>query len=81
MEVKNYRKNKQPIQQQQKFKSRNAPTCKQKNWLEFDKRYYCKNCEQIINKEKHQIDKKVLIQDREFSTRLSYAKKRKEIFG
>ena len=67
--VKNYPKNKQPP---------NCPTCKQKNWLEFDKGYYCTNCEFIINKQKHQIDKKVLRQERDFSTRLNYAKKRSE---
>ena len=72
--VKNYTKNKQPIIQQQKFKPPNCPSCKQKNWLEFDKGYYCKNCEYIINK--HQIDKNVLRQDRDFSSRLNYANKK-----
>ena len=74
--VKNYLKNKQPIIQQQKFKPRNCPTCKQNNWLEFVKGYYCRNCEYIINKQKHQIDKKVLRQDHDFSTRLIYANKK-----
>ena len=41
--------------------------------MEIDKGYYCKNCEYIINKQKHQIDTKVLRQDREFSTSLNYA--------
>ena len=56
--VKNYpkNKNKQTIIHQQKFKPPNCPTCKQNNWLEFDKGYYCTNCEIIINKQKHQID-------------------------
>ena len=56
--VKNYpkNKNKQPIIQQ---KLPNCPSCKINNWLEFDRGYYCKNCEYIINKQKHQIDKKV----------------------
>ena len=72
--VKNYpkNKNKQPIIQQQKFKPLNCPTCKQNNWLEFDKGYYCTNCEYIINKQKHQIDKKVLRQDHDFSSRINY---------
>ena len=72
--VKNYPKNqnKQPIIQQQ---LPNCPSCKQNNWLEFDKGYYCTNCEYIINKQKHQIDKKILRQDRDFSTRLNYANK------
>ena len=74
--VKNYPKNKQPIIQQQKFKPPNCPSCKQNTWLEFDKGYYCQNCEYIINKQKHHIDKKVLRQDRDFSTRLSYANKK-----
>ena len=75
--VKNYpkNKNKQPIIQQQKFKPPNCPTCKQNNWLEFDKSYYCTNCEYIINKQKHQINKNIRRQDHDFSTRLNYAKK------
>ena len=51
--VKTYPNNKQPIIQQQKFKPPNCPSCKQNMWLEFDKGYYCTNCEYIINKEKH----------------------------
>ena len=79
--VKNYPKNKQPIIQQQKFKPPNCPSCKQNNWLEIDKGYYCTSCEYIINKQKHQIDKNVLRQDRDFSTRLSYANKKiREIY-
>ena len=41
--------------------------------MEFDKGYYCKNCEYIINKQKHQINKNILRQERDFSTRLIYA--------
>ena len=79
--VKNYPKNKQPIIQQQKFKPPNCPSCKQNNWLEFDKGCYCQNCEYIINKQKHQIDKNVLRQERDFSTRLNYANKKiREIY-
>ena len=81
--VKNYPKNKnnEPIIQQQKLKPPNCPTCKQNNWFEFDKGYYCTNCEYIINKPRHQIDKKVLRQDRDFSTRLTYANKKiREIY-
>ena len=72
--VKNYpkNKNKQPIIQQQP-KLPNCPSCERKNWLEFDEGYYFKNCEYIINKQKHQIDKNVLRQGRDFSTRLNYA--------
>ena len=73
--VKNYPKikNKQPIIQQQ---LPNCPSCKQKTWLEFDKGYYCTNCEYIINKQKHQTDKNVLRQGHDFSTRLNYANKK-----
>ena len=79
--VKNYPKNKQPIVQQQKFKPPNCTSCKQNNWLEVDKSYFCTNCEYIINKQKHQIDKKVLRQDRDFFTRLNYANKKiREIY-
>ena len=79
--VKNYLKNKQPIVQQSKFKPPNCPSCEQNNWLEFDKGYYCTNCEYIINKQKHQIDEQVRRQERDFSTRLNYANKKiKEIY-
>ena len=72
---KNYPKNKQPIQHL-KFKPPNCSSCKRNYWLQFDKGYYCQNCEHIINKQKHQIDKKVLRQDQYFSTRLPYADKK-----
>ena len=42
LEVKNYPKSKQPIQQQPKFKPPNCPSCKRNHWLEIDKGYYCK---------------------------------------
>ena len=74
--VKNCPKNKHPIVQQSKFKPPNCPSCKQNNCIEFDKGYYCTNCEYIINKQKHQIDKKALRQKRDFSTRLNYANKK-----
>ena len=74
--VKKYPINKQPIIQKQKIKQSKYLTCEQNNWLEFDKGYYCRNCEYAINKQKHQIDKKVLRQDRDFSTRLNYADKK-----
>ena len=45
LEVKTYPKTKQPIQQQPKYKPPNCPSCKRNMWLEFDKGYYCKNCE------------------------------------
>ena len=77
--VKSYPKNKkQPIQQPN---LPNCPSCKRNNWLEFDKVYYCKYCEFIISKQKHQIDKKVFRQERDFSTRLNYANKKiREIY-
>ena len=28
----------------------NSPSCQRNNWLDFDKGYYCKKCEYIINK-------------------------------
>ena len=57
LEVKNYPKNKQPHIQQRKSNLPSCPSCKRNNWLDFDKGYYCKNCDYIINKQKHQIDK------------------------
>ena len=71
LEVKNYPKNKQPFIQQREIKLPNCPSCKRNNWLEFDKGYYCKNCEHVISKQKHQINKKVLRQDHNFSARLN----------
>ena len=77
--VKNYPKNEQPISQQRKFKPPNCPNCKQNCWLEFDNGYYCRNCEYFINKQKHQIDEKFLRQDHNFSTRLPYANKKRNL--
>ena len=74
--VKNYPKNKQPNIQQPKFKPPNCPTCKRYNWLEVDKGYYCKNCEYLIIEQKHQADKKIRRQNRDFSTRINYANKK-----
>ena len=74
--VKNYPKIKQPNIQQRKINLPLCPSCKQNNWLEFDKGYFCNNCEYIIYKQRHQIDKKVLRQDHDFSTRLNYANKK-----
>ena len=45
-------------------------------WLEFDKGYYFTNRENIINKQKHQIDKNVRRQNHYCSTRLNYANKK-----
>ena len=71
-----YPENKQQVKKQSKFNLPSCPSCKRNNWLEFDKGYFCKNCEYNINKQRYKIDKKVLRQDREFSTRLNYANKK-----
>ena len=55
--VRNYPKNRQPIYQPE-FELANCPSCRMKNWFEFDKGYYCQICEFIINKQKLRIDKK-----------------------
>ena len=57
-----YPKSKRSATQQPKFTLPNWPSCKQNIWI-FDKGFYCKTCEYIINKQKHQIDKKVLRQE------------------
>ena len=81
LEVKNYPKKKHPIQQQPNFKPPNCPSCKRDNCLEFDKGYHCKKCDYFINKQKHQIDNKVLRQEHYFSTRLPYANEKiREIY-
>ena len=57
LEVKNYPKKKQSFfQQQSKFTPPKCPSCKRNIWWEFDKGYFCQNCEYIVNKQKHQID-------------------------
>ena len=49
---------KQPILQRQKLKPSNCPTCKRNQWLEFEKGYYCQNCEYKINKQNIRLMKK-----------------------
>ena len=78
LEVKNYPKNKQAISQQRKINSPSCPICRRNNRLEFDKGYYCEIFEYFINKQRHQIDKKVFGQDHCFSIGLPFAKKRLE---
>ena len=56
--VNNYPEIKPLIQQQPKIKPPNCPNCKRNIWIEFDRGYYCQNCEYIVKKQKHQIDKK-----------------------
>ena len=73
--VKNYNEKEQPKKQQPNFKPPNRPSCRRNNWVEFDKGWYCQNCGYIMNKQKHQIDKKILREDHYFSTRLPYADK------
>ena len=43
-------KNKQPIIQQRKIILPSHPSCRRNNWLDFDKVYFCKKCDSIINK-------------------------------
>ena len=74
--VKNYPKKKQSFQQQPKFKPPDFFSCKQNNWLDFDKGYYSETCKCIINKQKHQLDNEVRKQDQNFSNRLPYVDKR-----
>ena len=40
--VKNYLKKKQSINQQQKYRPSNCPSCELNIWIKFDKGYYCK---------------------------------------
>ena len=73
--VKNHPKE-QPNIQQRKSNLPSCPSCTRNNWLEFDKGYYCENCDNIIIKQKYQVDKKLRRQDRDLSTRLPYANKK-----
>ena len=78
LEVKNYPRNKkQPViqHQQQNIKPPDCPSCKRNKWLEFDKGFFCRNCENIISKQEHQIDRKLRRQGHYFPTRLPYANK------
>ena len=52
------------------------PSCKQRTWVDFDIKYQCRKCQYINNEQKHQINSRVLRQDKKFSTRLRYATKR-----
>ena len=63
------------MKQQPKSKSPNCPSCKRINWLEFDEGYYCQNYKNLINKQKHQMEKIFLRQDHYFSNRLNQANK------
>ena len=72
----NYPRKKQTYVQQPKLKPPNFLRSKRNYWLEFDKDYFCQNCEIFIIKQKRQIDKRVLRQDHYFSTRLPYANKK-----
>ena len=56
--VKNNPKKKQTFQQQPMFEQPKFPNDRRDNWLEISKRRYCHNCEYIINKQEHQIDKR-----------------------
>ena len=53
-----------------------CPNCRQNIWVELTHSYYCPGYDFDINKHEHQIDNKVLRQDKNFSTRLPYGKKR-----
>ena len=76
LEVKPYPKTKKKIKQEVEKPKLGAEylSCKRRSRIDFNKTYYCKNCQYIIIKQKHQIDKKkVLRQDKNFSSRLPYA--------
>ena len=81
VEVKNYPENKQQSKQLPKYKPADCPSCKRNKGLEFEKSYYCKNCEHFIDEHKHQIEEKILGQDHNFSTRLPYADERIREYG
>ena len=65
MIVKNDPKKKQPIGYGQKSNLPSFPRCKRNNWAKFTNGYICitPECELFFNKQKHQNDKKFLIQD------------------
>ena len=75
LEVESYPKKEKPIIEKGKINLSFCPICEE-NWVDFDRGYYCQNCEFIISKQKHQIDRKVLRQDKNFSTRLPCANKK-----
>ena len=76
MEVNIDPRKKQSIIQQAKLKLPKCPSCKRNNWLEFNKSDHFRNCENIFNKQKHLIDKKVLRKYHYFTTRIIFANKK-----
>ena len=83
LEFETHPEKKQPIQQQTKFNPPDCLSCKLNHLTEMSHEYICltPECEFIMNKRKHPIDKKLFRQGRNFSTRLSYAnKKTRETF-
>ena len=54
---------------------------KVRSWVEFNRDYFCRSGHYKIIKPKRLIDKKLLGQDKKFSTRLPYAQKRSDKFN
>ena len=50
--------------------------CKFLHWLDFIKSYCCTKCEHTTVEKKRQLNRKVLTQDRNFSTRPPYERKK-----
>ena len=73
LEVKSYQKNKTKQRVEKPKIDNDCPPCKTCNRMEFDEAFDCNICEFIIVHQKHQIDKKVLGRDENFSTRLLHA--------
>ena len=59
-----------------KIDSECPSNCGKCNWIEIDKVQFCQSCEFFISRRNHMIDKKVLRQDKNFSTRLPYDNKK-----
>ena len=57
VEVEAYSKKKKKTLEKPKI-SNQSPDFKQQKWIEFNRGLYCPNCNYIVNRLKHQIDKK-----------------------
>ena len=72
LEVKFYPKKGKPKIEKPKLDI-DCPRCNQRLWIEFDITQNCQNRGPVISNSKHQVDKKVLRQDKMFSIRLTDA--------
>ena len=57
-----------------------CPFCRQQSWIEFDNGFYRSEREFNNNKQRHQIEKKLIGHDKNFSTKSPFADEIQEIY-